>query len=101
MKVTTITYQRVLNLGDYNSCRLEKTALADEFEDQEIATANLIESVERQIHENAIHKQIDQEVRDRREKLTALKAEYAALSKEFELLKAQQTSLSQVEDDRF
>ena len=101
MKVTTITYQRVLNLGDYNSARLEKTALADEFEDQEIATQNLIESVERQIHENAIHKQIDQEVRDRKEKLAVLKAEYAALSKQVELLKAQQTSESLVEDDRF
>lgn len=101
MKVTTITYQRVLNIGDFNSCRLEKTALADEFEDHEEATQVLIESVERQIHENAIHKQIDQEVRDRREKLTVLKAEYAALSKQVQLLKAQQTSSFPVEDDRF
>ncbi|MDZ8261715.1 hypothetical protein [Nostoc sp. ChiQUE01b] len=66
MKVTTITYQRVLNLSDYNSCRLEKTALADEFEDQEIATQTLIEGVERQIHESGIHKQIDKEIRDRK-----------------------------------
>ncbi|MBN3893653.1 MAG: hypothetical protein HWQ43_32585 [Nostoc sp. JL31] len=101
MKVTTITYQRVLNLGDYNSCRLEKTALADEFEDQEIATQNLIESVLRQLHDSAIQNQIDTEIRTSEKQLAALKAEYAALSKEVELLKAQQTSLSPVVDDRF
>ncbi|MBN3926099.1 hypothetical protein [Nostoc sp. NMS4] len=101
MKVTTITYQRVLNMGDYNSCRLEKTALADEFEDQEIATQNLIESVLRQIHESAIQNQIDKEIRGQRKELAALKAEYAELSKQVELLKAEQTSTLQVEDDRF
>ncbi|MEH2377277.1 hypothetical protein [Nostoc sp.] len=90
MKVTTITYQRVLNLGDYNSARLEKTAQADEYEDQEVATQNLIESVERQIHEEQIYKQIDKEIRDRKKELTALKVEYAALSKQIELLKADQ-----------
>lgn len=102
MKVTTITYQRVLNLGDYNSCRLEKTALADEFVDHhEEATQRLIESVERQIHDNTIRKQIDQEIRTGEKQLAALKAEYAELSKQVELLKAQQTSLSPVVDDRF
>ncbi|MBN3885624.1 MAG: hypothetical protein V7K64_02455 [Nostoc sp.] len=101
MKVTTITYQRTLNLGDYNSCRLEKTALADEFEDQEIATQNLIESVERQIHDEHIQNQIDKEIGGRRKQLALLKAEYAELSKQVELLKAQQNSEFQVEDDRF
>ncbi|MEH2098044.1 hypothetical protein [Nostoc sp.] len=101
MKVTTIAYQRVLNLGDYNSCRLEKTALADEFEDHEEATQVLIESVERQIHESAIQEQIDKEIRGKRKQLAALRAEYTALSEQVELLKAQQTSLSQVEDDGF
>lgn len=86
MKVTTITYQRVLNLGDYNSCRLEKTALADEFEDQEIATQNLIESVERQIHEEHIHNQLDKEIRDRKKELTALSLEVKSLKNELQRL---------------
>ena len=102
MKVTTITYQRVLNLGDYNSCRLEKTALADEFVDHhEEATQRLIESVERQIHDNTIHKQVDKEIATREKLLADLKAEYAKLSKQVELLKAEQASLLPVEDDGF
>ncbi|MDZ8227035.1 hypothetical protein [Nostoc sp. ChiVER01] len=101
MKVTTITYQRVLNLGDYNSCRLEKTACADEFEDHEEATQTLIESVERQIHDEHIQNQIDKEIAARRKKIVALKAEYEEFSQQVELLKAQQTSESLAEDDRF
>lgn len=101
MKVTTITFRRTLNLGNFNSAQLEKTALADEFEDQEVATQNLIESVLRQLHEEQIQNQIDYEIRDQRKELAALKAEYEALSKQVELLKAQQTSSFQIEDDRF
>ncbi|MEH1857499.1 MAG: hypothetical protein V7L21_05755 [Nostoc sp.] len=102
MQVTTITYQRVLNFGDYNSARLEKTAvIPDEYESHEYATQTLIESVERQIHEEHIHNLLDKEIRDRKKELMALKAEYAELSKQVELLKAQQTSALQVENDRF
>lgn len=61
MQVTTITYQRVLNLGDFNLARLEKTALADEHEDHEVATQALIESVLRQLYEQNIHKQLDKD----------------------------------------
>ncbi|MEH2371506.1 hypothetical protein [Nostoc sp.] len=89
MKVTTITYQRVLNLGDYNSARLEKTAQADEHEDQEVATQNLIESVERQIHEKAIHNKIDQEIRNRKKELASLITEYAVLKDNYESLNNQ------------
>ncbi|MEH1897648.1 MAG: hypothetical protein V7K94_20555 [Nostoc sp.] len=89
MKVTTITYQRVLNLGNYNTARLEKTALADEFEDREVATQNLIESVLRQLHEEEIQNQIDKEIRDQRRELAALKAEYKALQEQLEILKEQ------------
>ncbi|MDZ8094681.1 MAG: hypothetical protein RMZ42_22505 [Nostoc sp. DedQUE05] len=87
MQVTTITYQRVLNLGDYNSCRLEKTAvIPDDYEDQEIATQNLIESVERQIHEENIHNQLDKEIRDRKKELMALKVEVENLKNELQRL---------------
>lgn len=102
MKVTTITFRRTLNLGSYNSAQLEKTALADEFEDQEVATQNLIESVLRQLHEEEIQNQIDKEIRDQRKELASLKAEYAELSKQVELLKAEhpiQQNLTEEEPD--
>ncbi|MDZ8134377.1 MAG: hypothetical protein RM049_03635 [Nostoc sp. DedQUE04] len=87
MQVTTITYQRVLNLGDYNSCRLEKTAvIPDDYEDEEIATQNLIESVEHQIHEENIHNQLDKEIRDRKKELTALSLEVESLKNELQRL---------------
>ncbi|AVH73833.1 hypothetical protein [Nostoc sp. 'Lobaria pulmonaria (5183) cyanobiont'] len=90
MQVTTITYQRVLNLGDYNSARLEKTAvIPDDYEDHEVATQIIIESVERQIHEEHIHNQLDKEIRDRKKELAALKAEYKALQKELGILNEQ------------
>lgn len=106
MKVTTITYQRVLNLGDYNSARLEKTALADEYEDHEVATQSLIENVERQIREENIHKRLDQEIRDRKKELASLMTEYAilkdnyqSLHKKFEILSAQQTNSEEPDPD--
>ncbi|MFN6488354.1 MULTISPECIES: hypothetical protein [unclassified Nostoc] len=87
MQVTTITYQRVLNLDDYNSCRLEKTALLPEdYQDHEIATQALIESVERQIHEEHIHNQLDKEIRDRKKELAALNVEVENLKNELQRL---------------
>ncbi|MBN3944132.1 MAG: hypothetical protein HWQ40_30975 [Nostoc sp. NMS9] len=87
MQVTTITYQRVLNLGDYNSARLEKTAvIPDEYESHEYATQTLIESVERQIHEEHIHNLLDKEIRDRKKELTALKVEVENLKNELQRL---------------
>ncbi|WP_019487434.1 hypothetical protein [Kamptonema formosum] len=41
MKVTTITVQKVKTLGDYQSERLEMTALLDEGEDPDAAALTL------------------------------------------------------------
>jgi hypothetical protein len=46
MKIKTITYQRVKNLGNYESERLEMTAELDPSEDDEVAIAELKARVE-------------------------------------------------------
>ena len=46
MEVKTITYQRVHNLGNYESERFEMTAELDEFESPTEAAENLKELVE-------------------------------------------------------
>ncbi|MBD2388819.1 hypothetical protein [Cylindrospermum sp. FACHB-282] len=50
-QIKLITYQRVLNLGNYESKRLELQAEVMEGEDPEEAVYRLMEQVERQIRE--------------------------------------------------
>lgn len=45
MKVKTITYQRVKNLGNYESERLEMTVEVEEGENEEYVAKALIEKV--------------------------------------------------------
>ncbi|MBW4535202.1 MAG: hypothetical protein KME09_14805 [Pleurocapsa minor HA4230-MV1] len=46
MKYKTITYQRVKNLGNYESERLELSVELDEDDDEEVAIASLKSKVE-------------------------------------------------------
>jgi hypothetical protein len=46
MKIKTISYQRVVNLGNYESKRLELFAEVQEGEDEEVAISALMEKVE-------------------------------------------------------
>lgn len=71
MNIKTITYQRVLNLGNYESKRLEMTAEISEHEDAEYEISVLMEMVERKVREDA-KKAIEQEIRQLRNELREL-----------------------------
>lgn len=51
MKIKSISYQRVVNLGSYESKRLELFAEIEEGEDEEVAISALMEKVERKVSE--------------------------------------------------
>ena len=53
MAIKTITYQRVLNLGNYESKRLELSAEVLEGDDPDEKISRLMEKVERKIREDA------------------------------------------------
>ncbi len=78
MKIKTITYQRVLNLGNYESKRLDMTIEVDanlEFAEEECSI--LMESVERKIREES-EALILNEIRDARKKLREVNKEIEA-----------------------
>ncbi|MBC1241861.1 hypothetical protein [Nostoc sp. 2RC] len=52
MEIKTISYQRVLNLGNYNTKRLEMTAQLNSDEDFDAATSALMQTVEVKIRED-------------------------------------------------
>ncbi len=74
MEIKTISYQRVLNLGDYNSKRLEMFAELHPGDDIDSETSALMETVERKIRENAA-KQIEDEISSLKQQLRELKQE--------------------------
>ncbi|WP_414579613.1 hypothetical protein [Anabaena sp. CCY 9402-a] len=74
MQIKTITYQRVLNLGNYESKRLEMTAEIYEGDDLEFETTFLMEMVERKIREDAT-KKVEEEIRLLRKELRQLREE--------------------------
>lgn len=83
-----ITYQRVLNLGDYNSKRLELSEEVLEGDDEEEAISRVMEKVERKIREDVSTK-IEQEIRQ-------LKKELRELQTEYDMLKNQKENLQQI-----
>ncbi|QLE55653.1 hypothetical protein [Nostoc sp. TCL26-01] len=78
MQIKTITYQRVINLGNYESKRLEMTAEMWEGDDLEFETSFLMEMVERKVREDS-QKAIEQEIRQLRNELRELKKEYESV----------------------
>lgn len=84
MKVKTISYQRVKNLGNYESERLEMFAELDEGEDPILCAASLRDLVEQHLS-----------VRDSARKLEAEKFETTA---KIEALKNQLSELKEVWD---
>ena len=93
MQVKTVTYQRVLNLGEYNSKRLELYADVKEGEDSEAATRKLMLEVEEKIRED-IEKSIVQKIENLRALERELRAEVTGLRTEIEQLRAEKAQLS-------
>lgn len=77
MQIKTITYQRVINLGNYESKRLEMTAEISERDDLEFETSVLMEMVERKVREEHVHA-IEVEISDLKAQLRLLRKEVAA-----------------------
>ncbi|MBD2415066.1 hypothetical protein H6H01_31010 [Nostoc calcicola FACHB-3891] len=78
MEIKTISYQRVVNLGSYESKRLELFAEVQEGEDPEIAISALMETVERKVSE---HTELVNESKDLQRGIRNLKQELAELEK--------------------
>jgi predicted RNase H-like nuclease (RuvC/YqgF family) len=87
MAIKNITYQRVLNLGNYESKRLELFAEVLEGEDEQEAISRLMEMVERKVREDAAIK-FEQEIRQ-------LKKELRELQTEYDMVKNQKENLQQ------
>ena len=85
MAIKNITYQRVINLGNYESKRLELFAEVLEGEDEEEAISRLMEMVERKVREDAATK-IEQEIRQLKKGLRELQTEYDMLKNQKENL---------------
>jgi predicted Zn-dependent peptidase len=89
MQIKSISYHRVINLGNYESKRLELFAEIQEGEDPEAAISSLAELVERKAKESF------ELIFDIKE----LKRERKELSQEVERLKTEKDKLSGVEAD--
>ncbi|MBD2197930.1 MULTISPECIES: hypothetical protein [Calothrix] len=74
MEIKTISYQRVLNLDNYESKRLEMFAELHPGDDIDSETSALMETVERKIRENAAKKYED-EINILQQQLSDLKQE--------------------------
>jgi len=78
MRIKNISYQRVINLGNYESKRLELFAEISEGEGEEEAISRLMEMVERKVREDTFTK-IEEEIGQCRKELRELKKEYKAV----------------------
>ncbi|MEH1807548.1 hypothetical protein [Nostoc sp.] len=85
MAIKNITYQRVINLGNYESKRLELSAEVLEGDDAEEEIARVMEMVERKIREDAAIK-FEQEIRQLKKILRELQTEYDMLNNQKENL---------------
>ncbi|MHC5849123.1 hypothetical protein [Nostoc sp.] len=85
MAIKNITYQRVINLGNYESKRLELTAEVLEGEGEEEAISRLMEMVERKVREDA-HSLVEEEFRYLKRALRELKEEYETVKSSLEAL---------------
>jgi hypothetical protein len=72
MQIKSITYQRVFNLGNYETKRLELTAELSELDDVEAKIGCLTELVERKIRQDS-YKQLEEEIGRLQEELRELK----------------------------
>ncbi|MEH1992351.1 hypothetical protein [Nostoc sp.] len=89
MRIKTISYKRVINLGNYENKHLELFAEIEDGEDVEVAISSLAELVERKARESF------ELIFDIRE----LKDKRRELSKEVEKLKAEKDKLTGEEPD--
>ncbi len=87
MQVKTISYKRVLNLGNYENKHLELLAEVHEGDNVDAEISHLMETVERKIREQA---DLEIEAKD-------LRREIRQLQKELEQLKAEKDKLTGVE----
>ncbi|MBN4004769.1 hypothetical protein [Nostoc sp. LPT] len=76
MKIKTITYQRVVNLGNYESKRLELFAELQEGENEEVAISALMEKVEQNVTQQSF---LLIEIKDLKNEIKDLKKEIAEL----------------------
>lgn len=93
MEIKTISYQRVLNLGNFESKRLEMSAGLEPEDDIHIATRDLIELVEEKIHAH-----IESEILSRINKLETtannLRQQISYLEEKLGKLKSEQDDLT-------
>lgn len=85
MAIKNITYQRVLNLGNYESKRLELSEEVFEGDVPEESISRVMEMVERKIREDTYTK-IEEEIRQAKKELRELKKEYEAVKSSLETL---------------
>ncbi|MBE9210420.1 hypothetical protein IQ244_28735 [Nostoc sp. LEGE 06077] len=96
MQIKTITYQRVLSLGNYESKRLEMTAEVEPFDNLDAATETLMKIVERKIREE---KEVDivARIKTLEEKASNLRQEISYLEEKLSELKNEQDKLTPLE----
>lgn len=85
MKIKTITYKRIYNLGNYESKHLEECDEVFEGEDIEEAISRLMERVERKIREPA-HREFEEQIRQLKEELRGLKEQISEAKAELSTL---------------
>lgn len=96
MEIKTVTYQRVLNLGNNESKRLEMTAQLDSDEDFDAATSVLMQTVERKIREEA-HKSAEAELKQIKQQIQEAKLAYEKVkAASFQALVPQQESATSI-----
>lgn len=83
MAIKNITYQRVINLGNYESKRLELSEEVFEGDDAEESISRVMEMVERKIREDTFTK-LEEEIRQRRKELREIKKEYETVKSAIE-----------------
>ncbi len=88
MKVKTITYQRVLNLGNYENRKLELSAELDDGEDVNQAVSDLKEITESHIQKELLTK-IEEEIKSQQKVIKELTTDKLDLREEVRELKTQ------------
>ncbi len=83
-QIKTITYKRILNLGNYETKALEMSAELEELDHPESVTRNLVNIVENMIRE-PIEDEIKAEIADLQEEYSRLSEMNNRLKKEIEV----------------
>ncbi|MEH1785897.1 MAG: hypothetical protein V7L23_10025 [Nostoc sp.] len=94
MEIKTVSYQRVLNLGNYESKRLEMSAGLEPEDDIHIATRDLIEIVEEKIRE-PIEYEVVSRIKLLETRANNLRQEISYLEEKLVELKSEQDDLTQ------